>query len=230
MSTDAATTHDLRSYLEAASGALRTGGISITPYTDRSLGHCAAVPGGAGKVIETLSAMQALLGNAPESSQDGIDFELNLLKRFCSQLNLRVPKEFSKLIAMGDIIEIYNGRENVQVFRNFNFLRHCTYDLLTLLTHPFTDLFQRDDEITSLILARADHVWREEHGPVAWNVPEHVVVERMNPELYKFKMSPKFVAPVFEMNGRRFGWVSSLTVKPLGSWTDEFPNVRPLKR
>lgn len=48
-------------------------------------------------------------------------------------------------------IEIYNS-QSIQLYRNFEFIKLCPYDLLTLLSREWFELFERDDFTNQVML------------------------------------------------------------------------------
>ena len=94
----------------------------------------------------------------------------------------------------------------MQMYRNQEFFKFCSYDIFTVLTQPFDVLFRRDAEISQLIFQRAQACLKEMKGVEPANVPPHEMQEHFARNSKIFSIDHKWCSPV----------VSSLTGKTLG--------------
>lgn len=130
--------------------------------------------------------------------------------------NFKTDESFWKTIRKGDIIEVYNN-ENIPVAQNLEFFRYSSYDVLMVLTQKIQDLFSRDPDIEISIIRQANLVQKLE----PWNVPSHTLYENLGTNRNKFLIYPGFIAPVFNSNQEKIGWISSIRIKPLGSYSND---------
>lgn len=202
--------------------------INFKPFTPTSLAKFNRLYlGTRTELVQILSAVTQTLNNATQlATPDNLDDYL--IRESCHRFDLQEPLGFLPLLEPDDIIEIYSGPEKTQVFRNFTFLKYCSYDLLTLLTTPYPELYWREERYGDLIAKVSDEVWLTSNEPRKWQVEDHIVFEKQGILNSKFKMRLKYVGPIFRKDGSRFGWISSIQVMPLGSVHDDLGNVRAI--
>lgn len=78
-----------------------------------------------------------------EKTKNQDNLNLNQLWSFLAENKLKYPIDLFDYITKGDIIEVYDN-ENKQVFRSYDFFRHCTYSLDELFSTPWPELYYRD--------------------------------------------------------------------------------------
>lgn len=137
------------------------------------------------------------------------------------------PEEFFRCVRAGDVVEIYCLSDMTQLWRNFEFLKLCSYDLATLMSMPLEQLFYRDDAIVAAIHESVSTVIAQREV-MLWNVPPHTLVEKWQSHNYSFQIHPGFISPLFDDSGRIAGFASTLRAEFLGSAYRHLPNVSPL--
>ena len=155
--------------------------------------------------------------------------EENFLREVCKKLGISIPEDFYGSICGNEIIEIYRLDEGIQIYRNLEFMKYSTYDFATVLVHSWEELFQRPEEVHSLMAERAKVVVTTAENTKPWDLPKHELIERMHPQLNAFEMEMLKIAPGIDIktNTRAF-WISSLKVKPLGSCYQGSRNIRAI--
>ncbi len=135
---------------------------------------------------------------------------------FLDKYSLRVPFAPEEFIADGDIVEVYT-EDFVQLYRNNNFFKYCSYDLKTLLQHPFDVLFRRDEEVTRKIAERALECLNHGKGIEPVGIEPHLMQEHFARNNRVFRIEHKYCSPVFsKVTGQVMGFFCSQRATPFG--------------
>lgn len=141
--------------------------------------------------------------------------DAQLLAKSLSAMNLEVPEDFLDSIRPDDIIEVYDLFDNMQIWRNFEFLKFCSYDLLILSHNPLEKLFSRDPVISEGINARVQIALAQDEA-IPWNLPIHWIRERLDQRQRVFEIEPRWLAPVRDCtSGESIGFASTLRARCL---------------
>lgn len=149
--------------------------------------------------------------------------ESDFLRAHLEHLTLSIPEEFYSVIQTGDVVEVYDN-DLRPIFQNDQFFKISSYDLLTSLTSELSELFIRDEKTFLQVVRHISTV----KGVEKWQVDVHQLTERLHNHRRIFELTPGYIAPVFGANGQRFGWVSTIRARLVGSEFDG-TNIRPLK-
>ncbi|MCM2281712.1 MAG: hypothetical protein NDI61_07685 [Bdellovibrionaceae bacterium] len=208
-------------------------GVRLTPYSDSSIGkfkslvpsiqrqHLASVDIWKDSYIEAMSKPANII-----KLQGGDSLAL---RAAAMKFGFVIPEDFYSYIRQGDVIELYTFHGMNQEWRNMEFLRLSSYDVLTLLLHSMDELFYRDDEISQVITQRLQELAADPR-PRPCVIPAHLICEKMHTHNNTFKIVHNAYAPVQILDGPVVGFVSTLRASYVGSLHDEAPNVRPLRR
>jgi PAS domain-containing protein len=199
---------EFRSKLEELSSIVREHGFNVTAYESSELPH-----------------FNALSAHAQTSALASVDFYLSLCLETMSagepllksqQLTWRAMRRFGLIpnpdlftkIGGEDIIEIFDT-DNIQIFRNFQFFKLCSYSLESLFCRPWMDLFRRLDsqktvEIFEFAVAAQKSQTRE---VLDCTFGEHLVQETDSPKRNLFAMIIKSYALLFDSKSRFKGSV-----------------------
>lgn len=204
-------------------------GVQFSPGSPKSLNSLRSLPHA---VLAEMAAnlcgyLEILTSVDPELPKE--NFERELLKNALDALQLEAPSDFLWKVKENDICEIYDLESKVQIFRNLEFLKYSSYDLATVLSNRWTDLFFRRPEIDIAIEDRARHVTLNSTTTEPWGVQNHVLTEMLHKENQEFFIYLGNIAPVFDKKtGARKAWVSTIQVRPLGSAYRHMSNVTPI--
>lgn len=110
-------------------------------------------------------------------------------------LKLRPPSSLFSEIKDGDIVEIYDFN-GVQIFRNFTVLKHTSYSLEDIFLNSFESLYMRDESIIMKCWKFTERVL-EINGPVAADVEEHLISERLSQNPMTSRMKFNVLSPVY---------------------------------
>lgn len=99
------------------------------------------------QINEIFNSIEHTINNlalSVEKTKNQDNLNLNQLWSFLAENKLKYPIDLFDYITKGDILEVYDN-ENKQVFRSFDFFRHCTYSLDELFSTPWNELYYRDE-------------------------------------------------------------------------------------
>jgi|GEM_PF-6472971 len=126
------------------------------------------------------------------AADEGLDIENNAqcLKSILTRLGLSVSDNFFSHLSDDDIVEVYDG-SFIQIYRNLKCLRLSSYDLLTLCSFEWPQLFERDANINQALVEEAVSVLDQGHDIYLSKVPEHLMLERLSFEKRKMIIKNK---------------------------------------
>ena len=143
-----------------------------------------------------------IVRSALEESNDLQD-DLTLVWAMIKKLNLIPSDRLFSEIKHNDIIEVYRA-DGIQVFRNFNFHKICSYQYPELFAQAWDKLFFRDADISKLIQEAAFKVFSgQSQGMLDVSyIPVHKMAELKSPGMYTMKMKQKFFHPLKNKEGQ----------------------------
>lgn len=170
--------------------------------------------------VDILTKKLSNIQEAAQVTTTRVELEIEMLRKASQEFDLYIPETFYKILNEHDVIEIYDVTTKNQLYRNLEFLDRSSYDLLTMLSHPYTDLFERSGDLGDRLTERSEWVTANESGPVSWDLPDHHLIEKKSPQKWKYLMKMGYVCPVFstapETEGQRIAWASTLQVQRVG--------------
>lgn len=155
-------------------------GYSVHPYSARSLQKLSTLPEER-KISIRLFYENWISWIEPEDSstheiQIDLEKEKSFLKRALDHYNLRVHDDFWATLQTGQLIEIY-GTDMVQIYRNLEFLRYCSYSLLDISVFEWYNLWTRPTQILEAMLKCAEQAMNHPTPVLPYSVPRHVLRE-----------------------------------------------------
>jgi hypothetical protein len=170
----------------------------------------------------TFSALCAECVRSNISLRDG----RKLLWKILPQLNLRPRSDLFEQINDDQVVEIYRP-DFTQIFRNLRFLELCSYPVADLYTVPWTDLFERSDDITDAIMDSIKSCLAT--GRTIYSgVPDHLLYERSSPDQQVVKIQQGLFSPLLDPNGRPAAFVGTLKATVIGKHSVEKCSVVPV--
>ena len=127
-----------------------------------------------------------------------------LLDFTCHQLGIHTSDDFTSTIEHDDLVEGYDMQSR-QIFRNFQFMEICGYDLLDLLTYDWVTLYERSQTISNEILKRCEIVARTGQTLSLLDLPTHYMKERMSSTRQISRVNFRYLGPLFSQPGVPFG-------------------------
>lgn len=114
------------------------------------------------------------------------------------------------------VIEIYSA-QNIQLFRNINFFKFCSYSLEELHSREWWDLYHRESEMTHTLYGIANMILDGKvEGHVLQPVPPHTLLELESAERFEMDIDMYLVSPLTQ-NKRVTAFVVAENVKILRS-------------
>ena len=161
--------------------------------------------------------------NISETSEDfeTVDEDIQLLEIALNRFNLKPPRdERFGFLKQGWVVEIYN-REMIQIYRNFEFFRQCSYDLYSVLVNEWHVLYERNSQITNAIFKRVGYVLEQGKETIPFNIPDHTLKERYLDHNKIFFSSTKYLTPLFDKKtGKRAGFMNCIESYPIAKMSN----------
>lgn len=157
----------------------------------------------------------------PSLDTYSVEEERRLFDEALAAKNFKVDPAFLQSFKVGDIIEIYEAPENIQIYCNREFMKLCSYSSEQMLTIPYPKLFWRNEDANIALMHRASHVFIYESGCVPWGIESHDLVESLHPRKRTFEMKMGVIAPIFSIkDNKRIGFASTLQVSLVFEWSE----------
>ncbi len=134
------------------------------------------------------------------------------LKTVFDKMGLSVSDQFFKNLTNTDVVEVYDN-SFIQIFRNLNCLKFTSYDVLTLSSYDWTELFERDATINSSLIEEAVLLLSENKDLYRSKVEEHLLIERFSAKKNKMIIKNKIGASLLNPNNEIVGFVATQTAK-----------------
>jgi hypothetical protein len=138
------------------------------------------------KICRDTRAQGKEMGNSPA-----------LIWQALKQFGLRPSSDLFAHITDDSVVEVHSIH-GVQLFRNFNFYRFCSYSLEELYCGSWSTLFDRNEAFTDQIMAFVDRVFSGEQRHAERIEIIHVARELYSPLLYEIELSMEWGGPLFE--------------------------------
>lgn len=143
--------------------------------------------------------------------------DIKMLKEFLKAYKLRLPFELEDYVDEGDLLEIHT-EDLVQIYRNRAFFDYCSYDLCTLLSHPFDVLFRRDPEVSERLVKIAVRALKEGKTIERVDAPPHYMQEHFARNNRVFRIEHKWISPVYSnVTNQVLGIFSSQSAQVVGT-------------
>lgn len=131
-----------------------------------------------------------------------ISDDQQLLWRMIKKLGLRPSSRLFAEIKDGDVIEIYDTQEFVQIFRNFRFYEVCSYTLDDILARPWYELYHRDQAASDQIMATAMRTASARDTELLWyDVGIHQLDEIDSATRISCLIDSRFIGPLVNGSG-----------------------------
>jgi hypothetical protein len=190
-------------------------GVSVIPYTDKSLAKLATLEAPkVARLYDAFSTYYEVLHSTHTEGSPIINSKRTLWKIF-KRLGYRPCSDLMESIHEGDVIEIY-ASDWVQTYRNMEFLNLCSYDLASLFTHEFHELFERPDFVNKYIFDLLYGVFSgkiQETTKIGFE--PHILKEMHSAEGLSFYIEPGIISPLKSEGGNVVAFVNTLRVRQI---------------
>lgn len=172
-------------------------GIDFAAYRDTSVPVFGAQsPARQAHILACLRASVNICRNT-RAQQKSFEDTPALLWWALKELKLRPTSDLFGHIDRNSVIEVHTA-EGVQIFRNFNFYRYCSYTLEELYCYPWNYLYEREESITSMIMHFAGKIFvGEVLTTVPVHIPAHIVHERFSLKRNNIDLKIRWVSPLY---------------------------------
>ncbi len=115
-----------------------------------------------------------------------------------------------------DVIEVYDSN-GTQMWRNFNYMKICSYTLEELLCHDWPTLYIRDEKLTGhLVKLMVDTVTSGSRGPSFIDVDYHLVEERFSTDRFRLNVRHDYICALLRKGGQCDGFLITSKVDIIG--------------
>ena len=170
--------------------------IPLLPYRDSKLPHFSTLSAELKEVvIKSLEDIYAIYSSIEQESKDIADSK-TVLWYTIKRLGLRPSSDLFAAINDADIIEIHTP--TLQIFRNLNFFRLCSYSIEEVTSIHWTELFYRDQKYTDQIIACGATVFTKQESIITTAIEPHVTEELMSELKLNVHYNMKAMYPLFD--------------------------------
>jgi len=165
--------------------------------------------------------MKQKIGFKPDTKSYSIENEVKLLKEALEKNNFMIDELFFKNLKEGDIVEIYQYPQNLQLYCNSEFGKLCSYTQEQLQKNPFPSLYWREDKVNQDLVKRAGEVVTQGNKAESWGLGNHELVETLHPKKRTFEIELGWIAPCFDKNSKeRKGFVTTQRAVFIFEWQE----------
>jgi hypothetical protein len=123
-----------------------------------------------------------------------------LLWKMIKKMKLVPSSDMLNHVKDGHVIEVYD-RNNIQLFRNAEFLNICSYTIEDVYCRPWTDLYERDVfTIQQIGLAIGELFSGKQKGTFKPRIPTHSLIEKESAFQHRIVIDVDALSPLFDGN------------------------------
>lgn len=183
-------------------------GIKKPAITDKNYSRFVEMTAEQRTVADLIIGKQVAIYSAAEQMDVDFTNTVDLLKVALKVLNFKVGPDFIDLIKRDDIVEVYS-MEHIQLFSSFNFFNVCNYNLDDVLMYEWFKLYEREESVTSALLAEAfDHL-SSARTISPFKTAKHIMRERFSEKQGVFEIGLKYISSAFTGPELRDGYLVS---------------------
>jgi len=133
---------------------------------------------------------------------------INQLWTFLVSNKLKYPINLFDHITEGDILEVYDT-QNKQIFRSYEFFKHCTYSLDELFSIPWNELYYRDPKYITEYMRLLSILMENKSKDVlvVKTVPPHWVSQIHSNRKISHFLQTKIICLLYDANEDVFGYI-----------------------
>lgn len=191
-------------------------GVEVEPYHDAKLLHFNSLEEGQKQSALYYLNLYLKLIQSSFDRETEEDNDSALLWDAFLGLGLRQPSDLFNVLEDDDKIEIYD-LNGVQIWRNFNVMRICSYTLEEIYSFSWEERYDRSPLDTKIAVEAVQHVLTNTDGKVYHaNIKNHEVIERFSSKRYILDASHEYLSPLYGKAGSVSGFVVVSKVKIKG--------------
>ncbi|MCB0349901.1 MAG: hypothetical protein KDD38_01885 [Bdellovibrionales bacterium] len=186
----------------------KEGLANVTSYTQDSLDRFHTLP--SDKKITIIKNFHDYYELCVECVAAGISLKdgRKMLWKLLPTLGLRPTSDLFDNLHDDHVIEVYRP-DFTQVFRNIKFLELCSYPIADLYIQPWTELFDRPQQITNSII-KSIQKCLSTGTATSCDVPVHELYERSSSMNQILKIEQGRFSPLFDKFGKPAAFVGTL--------------------
>ncbi|RYZ82587.1 MAG: hypothetical protein EOP06_21425 [Proteobacteria bacterium] len=198
-----------RAQLERLSGLCASIGISRPAYLSKELPHFQKLSSEA--KIAAVTSIQFFLKICEEATASGEQLmdTKRLTWRALRHFGFVPSEDLFSTMTEDTIVEVYNT-DNIQVFRNFEFFKFCSYTLEDTFCRPWPELFRRPDPfIAKAVQDRLTEVLNTgSRSLVPSGISSHVVEEIDSLRLNRMMLEIRDFAALYDKQNQLAGYIA----------------------
>lgn len=135
--------------------------------------------------------------------------EERLLEVCARKLGLVFNPEVYQTLTKDKIVEIYN-MDLIQIYRSLNFFNLCSYNLFELLTHEWTELYERSIQVNNLLFEAGTKLTGRPYSlePVSLrHIPRHIMREKKSEQKVAFSQQFEEMYPIYTWSREFYGYL-----------------------
>ena len=134
--------------------------------------------------------------------------ETKMLLDFCKKNGFIFDQKFTEHLDFETVIEGHFLVDFRQMYRSYNYHFFNTYDIETLESVPFPELYSRPQEVEALIMRDIQKAIQS-GITIKFDLPKHKLKETYGDNRRIFEMETMYTTPVYNENGEIVGVFSS---------------------
>lgn len=154
---------------------------------------------------KVLSRFRQYVDVCQELAATGVSLhdDRQLLWCMIKKLGLRPSSELFSTLAHGDVVEIYDCAEMVQLYRNLRFYDVCSYSLDDVLSRPWFELYRRDEAVMQKVQDAAGRaIASRSTSIVHYAAGVHEMEEIDSVSMNRNLVENRFLAPLVDAGGQ----------------------------
>jgi hypothetical protein len=183
------------------------------------------------KQSDVISQLQVFLQTMQSAATAGdrLDNSERSLWHALSTLGLIPPSDMFSHVCADDVVEIYD-LEGIQIWRNFNFMKICSYTLEEMYSIDWPSRYKRDPERTAECMGELEKVLSGRVPEFHFaDIPEHLLEETSSTERYVLSAKHDWIGKLKPQTGGTPAWIVLSKVKIVGRGLKTAPSQRRLE-
>lgn len=188
--------NEFRALADLFSDLCEKHGITVRPYFGSSLPVFSDLSNV--RQQDILGHFRAYVDVAIEIDREGESIANSplFLLRMLKKLGMQTPMDVFDKLKENSIVEMYDMR-NVQVFRNLNFFKVCSYTLEELMSREWWQLYERAPHDTQEIFLYVSRILSKEITSTCDpGIPTHPLKEKESARRYEMNYTCDYLSPL----------------------------------
>jgi hypothetical protein len=209
-------THQFRLIADRICSLVSSHSVRLVAYNSPELPlYSALPPSKQAEILDQLKVFQRTI-EVTLSNGDSLENVGRSVWHALSTLGFVPPSDIFSKIGNDDVVEIYD-LQNIQLWRNFNFLKICSYTIEEMYSVDWPSRYSRDPAMNSECIAKVTSLLTGETPDVYYaGIREHVLEETLSAERLVLQASHDWFARLKNQRGELTAWLVTSKVKIFG--------------